>query len=258
MGFAPDWLALREPADHQARDTGLLTQAAAAVGAEGTVLDLGAGTGSTARAFGPKPGWRWRFFDADPALLQRAGAAHPQADLVQGDLKDIAALPLQDVTLVTASALLDLMPQDWVMGLAKRLKSLGIPFYAALSYNGLMSWTPPNAADAAITAAFNAHQRRDKGIGPALGPRAAPETAQIFAEAGFTVTTAESPWRLGPQDAALQTMLLRGIGTAAEEAGAPTSAAWQQARLAEIAQLTTVIGHTDLLAFPHQGDTADV
>jgi hypothetical protein len=61
-----------------------------------------------------------------------------------------------------------------------------------------MTWTPEDPQDEAVTAAFNRHQRGEKGLGPALGPEAGERGAVIFEAAGFSVTTAESPWRLGP------------------------------------------------------------
>lgn len=44
--FQPDWLSLREPADHRARATGLLRRAASLVAPGTRVVDLGSGTGS--------------------------------------------------------------------------------------------------------------------------------------------------------------------------------------------------------------------
>ena len=44
-----------------------------------------------------------------------------------------------------------------------------IPLYAALSYDGRIAFTPSDPLDADIVAAVNAHQRTDKGFGPALG-----------------------------------------------------------------------------------------
>ena len=76
MGFSPDWLALREPVDHASRDAGLLAQAAACAGQGAIVVDLGSGTGSTARAFTGVT-WQWRFVDGDATLLDIAQARHP-------------------------------------------------------------------------------------------------------------------------------------------------------------------------------------
>ena len=75
-GFAPEWLTLREGADHRARNAGLL----AALGKHFstrdavTVVDLGAGLGSNLRATAPALPARqhWVLVDHDPVLL--AGA----------------------------------------------------------------------------------------------------------------------------------------------------------------------------------------
>lgn len=252
MGFSADWLALREPADRAARDAALARQAAAAAGPVPVIVDLGCGTGATFRALAPllPGGTRWRFVDNDPALLALAGAAAgPGAELVPADLADLDALPLDGATLVTASALLDLVSEDWLAGLAARL---AVPFYAALSYDGRMDFAPQDPRDGAVAAAFNRHQRGDKGFGPALGPEAGDRAAAVLAAAGFAVDRADSPWRLGPGSAALQRELTRGIAAAAAEAGADpdAAAAWARQRDAGAAAATCVVGHVDLLALP--------
>ena len=250
MGFSPDWLDLREPADHAARDAGLLAQAAGRLRGGQVILDLGSGTGSTARALGSdRP---WRFLDADADLLAIAAVRHPASEQVVFDLKDVDALPLDGVGLVTASALLDVMPEAWIEALAQRLASKNLPFYAALTYNGQMDWTPALPLDTAITASFNRHQLGDKGLGPAAGPNAATMAADIFQKNGFTVQSAESPWILASEHAALQGHLLDGIASAASEAGQEHAGAWLRARQITLAQANAqaVIGHTDILALP--------
>lgn len=249
MSFSADWLALREPVDHASRDAELLARAKALAGPSARVADLGCGTGSTARAFGIAD-WHWRFMDGDAELLGKACMLHPGSEQVVIDLKDIAALPLDGVDLVTASALLDLMPLEWVKCMAKRLREEAIPFYAALNYNGIMHWSPALPADGPVTAAFNTHQCTDKGIGPALGPMSAADTARIFEDNGFDVFMGDSPWKLGPDQAMLHDATLQGIADAAEEIGAIATADWRAARLAQVAETTGYIGHTDILAIP--------
>lgn len=252
MGFDPGWLALREPADRAARDAALLRRAVALSGPGGRVIDLGCGTGSTLRAFegGGATGAGWRLLDNDAGLLARAAGLHPQAEIHQGDLADVDALPLEGVQLVTASALLDLVSRDWVARLAARLEAAGTALYAALSYDGRMRWHPEDAKDADVTAHFNAHQRGDKGFGPALGPEAAEVTAAIFAAQGYAVHLAPSPWRLGPEAADMQCLLLTGIAEAAGEAGWAGAQAWLQRRMLHLAEGRAEIGHLDLLALP--------
>ncbi len=252
MSFTADWLALREPADQAARNHDLLMRAGRCVAAGKTVLDLGSGTGSTARAFAMHgfDDLRWRFLDNDPVLLDVARAQHPDAEVCVGDLGDVDALPLDGVGLVTASALLDLMPLAWVEALAARLRKVGTPLYAALSYDGEMSWSPTLPEDAAVTASFNAHQRGDKGIGDALGPDSGKQAARLFEDQGFDVSLGQSPWNLGSEEAELHAALLDGIGAAAAEAGHGAAHEWTAARRAMVPQSQARIGHTDLLAVP--------
>lgn len=251
MGFSPEWLDLREPADHAARDPALRSQALDGLAPGQVILDLGSGTGSTARAFQDLvPDQAWRFMDADESLLALAARRHRGSQQVARDLRAIDALPLDGVGLVTASALLDLMPLDWIAALARHLGQAGIPFYAALNYNGEMEWSPALPEDATITQAFNRHQLGDKGLGPAAGPHSVPEAKRAFEGQGFEVTVAESPWQLGPAQAALHDSLLAGIKTAAAEIGAEGTEAWYDSRRQMLSQSYVSIGHGDLLALP--------
>ncbi len=250
MGFSADWLALREPADRAARDDHLLRQAARLAGDNPVILDLGCGTGATARALsGTLPDTaQWRLLDNDPILLDKASAEiGTSAETYLVNLADVEALPLDGVTLVTASALLDLVSEAWLSAFAKRLN---VPFYAALSYDGLMRWTPANQTDEAITTAFNRHQRTDKGFGPALGPDAAIRAVEILRDAGCDVQTANSPWKLGPDMAKLHSELVDGISQAACEAGAQNTEAWSRSRREGAQKGRCVIGHVDILATP--------
>jgi hypothetical protein len=190
---------------------------------------------------------RWRLVDRDPALLRLAAErCGPRAEIVAGELADLDRLPLDGVRLVTASALLDLASREWVEALAARLAAAGIGIYASLNYDGRLEWEPPRGGDAAVRAAFNAHQRREKGLGAALGPEAAGVLARVLGRHGFAVRLAPSPWRLGPREAALHAALLDGIVAATGEMGLE-AAAWGQAR--RTASGCTV-GHVDLLALP--------
>ncbi|PZX18212.1 methyltransferase family protein [Palleronia aestuarii] len=250
MGFSAEWLALRDPADRAARDVALLQRAATAAGPAPLVVDLGCGTGATWHALAPllPEDTRWRLVDNDPALLDIARAVVGEAaECIVADLGDLDALPLEGATLITASALLDLMPEAWLSGLAQRLEA---PFYAALSYDGRMEWTRPDPRDDAVTAAFNLHQRSDKGLGPALGPDAVDRAEALFAAQGFSVFRAESPWRLGPDMAELQHELTRGIAVAACETGMADAESWQRDRHEAADRSSCIVGHADFLAVP--------
>lgn len=228
MSFSAEWLTLREPADHAARDPALLAAFRNRITPETRILDLGSGTGSTLRAV-DRPA-RWTLIDNDPELLAKAAGHHPEAQILQTDL----AAPLPKADALTASALFDLCSASFV-------KRLDIPdtLYAALNYDGEMHWSVSHPQDAAVTAAFNADQRRDKGFGPALGPDATALLATTCRAAGMQVHTAESPWIL-PQGP-LQAALLHGI---ADATNAPQD--WLDFRLN--AEGSCHVGHLDLLA----------
>jgi hypothetical protein len=246
MSFDPFWLDLRAPADVAARDPALLGVARDHLAAfpDPVALDLGAGTGATPRAVAA-PGTRWRLLDRDPRLLEIASARVPQAETRLVDLSDLDALPLAGVRLVTASALLDLAGTSWLDRLADRLAAAEVALYAALSYDGTLAFAPSHADDAAIAAAFNRHQRQDKGLGgPALGPTAAAHMAAALASRGFHVRLAPSAWQLAPGP--LMTSLIAGIAGAATEMGAPGDL-WRQARAATAG---ATVGHLDLFALP--------
>lgn len=254
MSFSSEWLALREPVDFAARDKDLLKQAATLAGPDAIVVDLGSGTGSTARAFSGQPSgsWTWRFVDGDTGLLDIATAQHPGAQSKVMNLRDIDDLPLDGASLICASALLDLMPVSWMVQCAARLRDAAVPFYAALNYDGVMTWSPAQAGDAPVTEAFNAHQQTDKGIGPAMGPHSGAQAASILQDHGFDVLIGNSPWLLGPEQAQLHTELITGIGAAAAEMGCAQASAWRDARHMTIDESSATIGHTDILAIPRK------
>ncbi|WP_342235267.1 hypothetical protein [Inquilinus sp. OTU3971] len=246
--FPTAWLDLREPADHAARHPGLRSAAASLVGTGGLIVDLGCGIGSTVRALQSclAPAVRWRLVDHDAAVLReagrRTGAETVLCDLSRGEP------PIEGAALVTASALLDLVSEAWVERLADALKARRSPFYAALSYDGQLSFDPAHPGDQAMTTALNAHQRTDKGFGPALGPDGAGALAAALRSRGFKVRIEASPWRLGPGDAELVLALLPGIAAVASGIAKAEVEDWLAFRQARAADGRCLVGHVDLLA----------
>ncbi len=255
MGFDAEWLDLRAPADDRARDADLLHRAIAYAGPGVRMLDLGSGTGATVRAFAAAGAGSldWCLLDNDPALLDLARRQHPEAEVRICDLSDFDAIPLAGVRMVTASALFDLVSEDWVIRLIDRWARHRIALYAALSYNGVIRWSPEDQDDAAVTDRFNHHQCGNKGFGSALGPEAATRMTALLTARGYEVFSAPSPWHLGPQEARLQDALLLGIAGAAQAAGFGDAGAWATRRRDAIGHGRVEIGHVDVLALPGGG-----
>lgn len=280
MSFSAAWLALREPVDHASRNPDLArgVQAHFAGRAHIRVVDLGCGTGSNLRATSAllPVDQDWLLVDYDPALLAAARTAlsgwadearaegealrlaksgatltvrFRQADLTT----DLSAVLGGRPDLVTASALFDLISEAWITRFAAEVGQAGAAFYTVLTYDGRDAFAPGHPLDAAVIAAFARHQEGDKGFGPAAGPKGADALATAFRQAGFLVREAESPWRIGPDHAALAGDLLKGIAQAVAETGAVSATAlddWLAFRLAARsgAGALLVTGHRDTFA----------
>jgi SAM-dependent methyltransferase len=263
-GFSADWLTLREPYDRRARNPAVLDAVAASLKPHSAirVVDLACGTGSTLRALSPHLPTRqsWKLVDNDPDLLARATAAPPANDIAVTttllDLnRDLESALDGSADLVATSALLDLVSEPWLARLAVAVAARAIPLYAALSYDGRTAFTPSDPFDAAIATVVNAHQRTDKGFGPALGPAAAGFAIARFEALGYSVVHGASDWTMGPDDRDMQTEILDGWASAAQEMRALWNddiTAWLARRRAAVAggRSSIYAGHVDFLAIP--------
>jgi SAM-dependent methyltransferase len=260
-GFSSQWLALREPYDVAARNRAVLDAVAATfTGATAaTVTDLGCGTGATMRAIAPRLPARqsWRLIDNDDVLLDAAKQAAPAGTAVSTVTIDLARATdraLDGCDLVATSALLDLVSEGWLDRLVATLARLARPFYAALSYDGVVALTPETRHDGAVIAAVNRHQRTDKGFGPALGPEAACTAPARFRDAGFAVLEGRSDWSFGAGDREIQVEMLAGWAGAAQEIGVDPSILeqWLRERREHVTagRSQMRVGHVDFFATP--------
>jgi len=260
------WLRLREPADAEARAGDLVTEVRASLPTGRTVVvhDLGCGSGSMARWLARRlnGAQHWVMLDRDAELLTLAGldpprlAADGAAVTVETHRRDITRLEsgeLADTDLITASALLDMMTAEELDRLVATCAEAVCPVLIALSVTGRVELTPSDPFDEAVADAFNAHQRRDTAGGPLLGPDAVTAAMNGFRRLGLDVLARPSPWRLGPDHAALTAEWFTGwLGAACEqrpELGAP-AVAYARRRLAQAAagELSVSVYHQDLLA----------
>lgn len=260
------WLRLREDADADARAGGLLAPVRDRLAGPLVIHDLGCGTGSmgrwlAARLPGPQ---HWIVSDRDPELLKLAAEQAPTAagdgsavtlEVREQDITTLTARDLAGVHLITASALLDMLTRDELERIAAACTGAGCPALLSLSVTGQVRLDPPDPLDGAIGAAFNDHQRRDPGGGPLLGPDAPDLAVAAFTRLGARVLVRPSPWRLGPQPAALTAEYLRQwVGAAVEHDPrlAGPAAGYLDRRLAAVAAgtLRIEVGHCDLFASP--------
>lgn len=262
-GFSAAWLELREPFDLSARNAAVIDAVVKAFAGRPSVsiVDLACGTGSTFRAVSPRLETRqdWRLVDNDLSLLARTPQSSPpdiHVTTVPVDLnRDLEAALDGPADLVTTSALLDLVSDEWLERLAIEAAARRLPVYAALSYDGRTEITPGDGADAAIIDAVNRHQRTDKGFGPALGPDAARAAIARFEHVGYSVVHGLADWVFGPKDREIQLEMLTGWAAAAREIGgvAPTDViAWLTRRrdLVASGRSTIRVGHVDFFAAP--------
>ena len=237
-----EWLALREPADAAARAAELVERLPPA--GRWLIHDLGAGTGSMGRWLAPRlaGSQHWVLHDRDADLLKVADVPGVTVETRRSDLAELG--DLRGATLVTASALLDLLTEDELRRLVAACVAAGCPALLTLSVTGRVDLTPADPLDDRVAAAFNAHQRR----GGRLGPDAAVAAAEAFRRAGATVIERPSPWRLGAAQADLAAAWFRGWIAAACEEDAELDADVDRSRRL----IAATVGHTDLLALPAQ------
>ena len=274
-GFSIEWLNLREVSDDRARDKLLLETAADWLNnlkaQDKVIVDLGSGTGSTIRGLTRHttlaPSIQWRLVDNDPKLLAEAIHRHSKECLIEShlaDLSNIQKLPLESVSLITASALLDLVSENFMRDLSQLITEKNddrpLGFYSALNYDGHVKWTPFHPLDTAILMNFNIDQRRDKGFGPALGPDATDFLKQQFHSTKFQCLNAKSPWLLGPADYLLTESLINGIAGVAIQTDRLTNTDilnWKKFRMQHVRTGKCFLGHSDILILPEASSAAD-
>jgi hypothetical protein len=260
--FSAEWLALREPYDRRSRSPAVLDAVLSALDPTSVrIVDLACGTGSTYRALSPRLASRqnWRLVDSNLSLLARTPASSPPRIVittVPTDLnRDLEGALDGPLDLVTMSALLDLVSEDWLTRFTIEAAARRLPVYAALSYDGRIEFAPVDVADNAVLGAVNRHQRRNKGFGPALGPAAAQAALERFKRVGYAVTHGASDWLFGPDDHEIQLAMLSGWALAARETNELPVADvldWLERRRNHVeAQRSAIrVGHLDLFARP--------
>lgn len=267
LEVSSDWLALREAEDAAARSEALAA-AAAALLPEGpvTVHDLGSGTGSMARWLAPSlPGPQtWVLHDWNGDLTVQAAARGIPRDRDGGavalrssvePLRELTAADLAGASLVTASALLDVLTAEEAHAVVDACVAVGAPALLSLSVTGEVALRPRHPLDRRVGSAFNAHQRREVDGRRLLGPYAGRIVEGLFRLAGWNVRRALTTWRLSDRDPQLLAEWFEGWVAAAEEQEPGLqreAAAYRDQRRSQQRRggLSATVYHLDLLAWP--------
>jgi hypothetical protein len=258
-----DWLDLREPADAAARSRELVGQLRRRL-PDGPLLvhDLACGSGSMGRWLAPQlPGpQRWILHDRDPDLLELAAENVPVSAAVivearPGDVTRLGPDELAGASLITASALLDLLTEDELGALVTACAGARCPLLFALSVTGRVSLLPSDPLDERVAASFDGHQRRMTARGRLLGPDAVAAAVEAFRALGAEVVVEPSPWRLGADQSGLGAQWFAGwLGAACEQdphlAADADLYGRRRLREAEAGRLAVSVGHVDLLVLP--------
>ena len=264
MSFAVEWLALREPYDIKARSAVVCNAALASLADRFSVslVDLACGTGATLRALSPHlpKHQNWKLVDNDLSLLARSRPIPPlegvNVTTTPADLSyDIESVLDGPIDLVTTTAFLDLVSDDWLERFAMEAAARHLPVYAALTYDGRVSLEPSFAADERMISALNRHQLGDKGFGPALGTTAAATAVARFESLGYMVTHEQSDWVFSTDDRRIQLALISGWTNALYDMVEVSDADvrdWSDRRNRAIADGISAIrvGHVDFFAQP--------
>ena len=285
--FKVSWLDLRENADVRARSIGVVGSIRAQLKQfeKINVLDLGSGTAAMFRYLAPKLNSRqtWKLIDMSQDLLQQCAPrfvawadsqnltlredenyweflGKEEHYVVSGERKNLAAgfddfASWNEVHLVTASALLDLVSFRWIEELAQFCGQTHAIFYANLTYDGKVLWLPTHPTDAECLRLFNEDQRRDKGFGLALGPYSSSVIVRALTSLGFSVNTSPSPWVLGPNDHILQGEMLAQWIKVLEQTDQRLPATFQdwmsfRSRAIREGRSHLMVGHQDICAVP--------
>lgn len=168
---------------------------------------------------------------------------------------EVEHIPMGDIQLLTASALLDLTSANWLQIISTKVYKCKCACLFALNYNGKIQWHAELEADSVVSSLLNQHQLNEKGFGLALGPEAGHFFTAALRNLGRQVITGESDWVIRPHDRELQLAIIDGWSPSAveqDEHQEELISQWHLMRKQAIEQglSTLTVGHIDVLSIP--------
>ncbi len=264
-----DWLALREPADAAARSAELVEELLSFL-PEGRLVvhDLGCGTGAMARWLAPRLAGRqhWVLHDGDAALLHRVGLTPPPVssdgvevtvDPAGRDITRLEPVELASASLVTASALLDMMTAEELARFVDVCAQAVCPVLVTLTVVGRVQLTPHRpvrpGGDESVQRPPAARHRRGPGAGPGRRPRSGGRLYRPWSRRHrASQPLATRPEAVRADGGVVHRLAGRGHGAATRPAGGsgPLRAAAPGRGGRWIAAGHLTVHHEDLLALP--------
>ena len=264
-----EWLALREPADAAARAGDLVEHMRRQLPHAGrwVIHDLGCGTGAMGRWLAPLLPGPQHWVRARPgrgsAGDRRRPPPGPAADgaavTLEAKHSDITRLhpgDLAGATLITASALLDLLTEDELAGLVALVRRTpGCPMLLTLSVVGRVELIPGGSAGSPRGCRLRRPPTPRDRAGPSARPGRRCAGWRGVRPTGAEVLVRPSPWRLGAAQAGLAAEWFIGwVGAACEQEVelAAEAELYIRRRLAQAAagELAVTVDHADLLVLP--------
>ncbi len=285
-GFSfPDYLAAKEPLDDRSLNSAVRETVLEHVGSTASrnadgrlrVLDVGTGTGAMIRrisawvqampAAAMPTSLELVGIDNDPELLKEAelktAPVAPGARFVRRDLSDSGGGwgDREAFGLITAHAVLDLLPLDDTVSLLDSLLAPSGGIYATVNYDGLTELIPPHA-DVHFEEELLAWYNRSMDLrSPSAGSRTGRRLPDAAVRAGLTVeAVGASDWVIAPsgqryrgRDAEFAGYLLTMIGNEGRRNPSLPSEAlarWEHARLQTLqdGRLIIIVHQLDLFA----------
>lgn len=245
--FTTDWLSERFRFDAAARNEAVEKACVAHFQnhARLTIVDIGSGHGSNFFYLSPKfhQHQEWYFVELNAGLLE--SALNRIADFAKAEklpfnrsggslsfkvkgkdfnIRGIHAsfleldqhISLDEVDLVTAGAVFDLLSVDLFEQLAKQLVSAGLPLLSTINYTG-MAFDPVQEKDNYFLNLYDAHMQREQAFGRSMGPQCAAWMLSFFKRYNARYLSGESNWQVSPNDIKMHQFLLNYLEHAIKE-----------------------------------------